>query len=760
MLLRHKHRQMRDNMILWAGMARTSPSTLAVRIAIALLCGTAVPTVVQAQASARDGAEADLLGATREARNAGKFDEAEAMARRGMAASPDPVWPLTLALILADQRRSEEALAVLAAPRSPPLPIQEQLAAEGYTHLQAGDDWRALRAYGELLRLYPENAEARSTVAGILERQRGAYGAAALDGVSLRRAADMAAARVRWGAEVRAEDPALRFEGTDRALADLDALLAKLRADPDADPDLVRRVRIDRIIALRDRVRMAEVVAEAEALAPLPAFADQAYADALLYLHRPREALAAYERVLAEQPGKISAAYGRVFALLETEQLNQAVAAADAIAASRPRFVGFRDEPARTPDREYAYAAQLAGQVRLWSNRVADGFTRIDTMANAAPASFSLRQARAGAYYTRGWPRAAEREAEIAASLDPGSLYSDIMLADTALNRNRLDEAKTRSDALMLLAPEDLSVQSLDRNVRARRGWVIDADWRPNFNDGGGSFQRGRGYDLDSSLLSPRVIGPLRLVGRFISASAQPPEGPVTRHQIGGGVRLDGSDVQATLYAAHNWGSLVQTSFGADVSWQLDDHWSLSAAADSNSLDTPIRALLADISGDSARIGVRWRQDERLDIATTLRWLAMSDGNDRVEAGASLVSQLHAAAHLVVRGRVDLYGSTNSKPGGPYFAPEADVSLTAGVSAEHIAWRRYQRMLTQVLSVDAGVYDQRGYGAGWIGTFRYEHRWRQDPWTEIVYGIGLQRRIYDGAWERNITLNLGLRQHF
>lgn len=741
-------------------MARTPIRNLAVRIAIAVACSSGIPVIAKAQPVAGDQAETDLLAATREARNAGNFENAETMARRGMATSPDPVWPLTLALVLADQRRSEEALAVLAAPRSPPLPIQEQLAAEGYTYLQAGDDWRAMRAYGELLQLRPDNAEARSTIAGILERQRGAHGAAALDGVSLRRAADMAAARVRWGAEVRGEDPALRFEGTDRALADLDSLLAKLRADSDADPDLVRRVRIDRIVALRDRVRMAEVVAEAEALLPLPAFADQAYADALLYLHRPREALAAYDRVLAAEPGKIRASYGRVFALVETEQLNEAIAAADAIAASRPRFVGFRGAPARTPDQEYAYAAQLAGQVRLWSNRVSDGFDRIDTMANSAPASFSLRQARTGAYNARGWPRAAEREAEIAASLDPGSLYSNISLADTALNRNRLAEAKTRSDALMLLAPEDLSVQSLDRNVRARRGWVLDAEWSPNFNDGGGNFQRGEGYNFDSSLLSPQVVGQLRLIGRFNSASAQPPEGRVVRHQIGGGLRLDGSDVQATLYGAHNWGSLVQTSFGADLAWQIDDHWSFSAAADSNSLDTPIRALLADISGDSARVGVRWRQDERLDIAATLRWLAMSDGNDRIEAGASLVSQLHAAAHLVVRGRIDLYGSQNSKPGGPYFAPESDVSLTAGVSAEHIAWRRYQRMLTQVLSVDAGVYDQRSYDAGWIGTLRYEHRWRQDPWTEIVYGVGLQRRIYDGASEQSITLNLGLRQNF
>jgi hypothetical protein len=200
---------------------------------------------------------------------------------------------LTLSLLLSDQKRSAEALALLAAPHAPPLPAAERLAAEGYAHLRGGNDWAALTAYGELLRLDPGNAEARASIAGILDRQRGPHGAAMRDGISDRRAADMAAARVRWGAEVRASDTARRFDGTDRALADLDALLARLAADPTADPALVRRVRIDRLVALRDRYRMRELLAEAADLAPLPAFAEQARADALLYEQQPEAALAA-----------------------------------------------------------------------------------------------------------------------------------------------------------------------------------------------------------------------------------------------------------------------------------------------------------------------------------------------------------------------------------------------------------------------------------------------------------------------------------
>src|SRR5688572_3801568 len=58
----------------------------------------------------------ELLAETRKARDARQFDRAEQMAREGMSRFPDPVWPLTLSLILADKSQSSEALAVLAAP--------------------------------------------------------------------------------------------------------------------------------------------------------------------------------------------------------------------------------------------------------------------------------------------------------------------------------------------------------------------------------------------------------------------------------------------------------------------------------------------------------------------------------------------------------------------------------------------------------------------------------------------------------------------
>lgn len=705
-----------------------------------------------------------LLLEARGARDSGRFAEAEALARKGMAESADPVWPLTLALVLADQKRSSEALAVLQAPRVPPLPVRERRLAEAYAESQGGDPWRALRLYGECLRAEPDNQEARRAMAGILDSQRAPFGASALDGAPPPRLASQAASLTRWGAEVRPEAVERRFEGTDRALKSQDALLARLKADPAADPALIRRVQLDRMVALRDRVRMAEVISEAEVLADagaaLPAYADHAYADALLYSRQPEAALAVYERVLKADPTDLQAAYGRVFALVESERLAEATAAADAIAASRKPFVGFRGGPATTPDSEYAYASQLAAETRLWSNRIAEGHGRLDALADAAPANTSLRRARAGAMTARGWPRAAETETRIAASLDPDSLWTRIALADIALQRERLPEAAERTAALVSLAPENLAVQRLARDVRARKGWLIDVGFAPSFSQGGGSFAEGEGYSFGARLMTPHVANGMRLVAIADSAAADPPEGRVTRHRAGAGMRLESADVEGTAYATHSWGSLPQPSAGVEVAWRPDDRWTLSGVAQANSIETPIRALLADISGNSLNFAISYRRDERFEVSTSARLLTLSDGNDRLAAGASLVQLLHTAPHFMLRGRVDLYGSRNSQPGGPYFAPESDLSLAAGLAADHVAWRRYEKVLMQAASVDFGVYDQQGYDASWIGVMRYEHRWRHDPWTEIVYGVALDRRVYDGVAERGLSLTFGIRQRF
>ena len=62
------------------------------------------------------------------------------------------------------------------------------------------------------------------------------------------------------------------------------------------------------------------------------------------------------------------------------------------------------------------------------------------------------------------------------------------------------------------------------------------------------------------------------------------------------------------------------------------------------------------------------------------------------------------------------------------------------------------------LTADAGLYSEYGYADNWIGTLKYEHRWRFDPLTEFRYGVMLMRRVYDGSVENTLGFLVGLRQ--
>jgi len=88
-----------------------------------------------------------------------------------------------------------------------------------------------LRAYGEALRLLPNNREAAEAMAGVLADLGAPFAAGRLSPETpLRIRVGQAGELVRWGATVVPRNPRLRFEGTDAALKRLEALLREARS--------------------------------------------------------------------------------------------------------------------------------------------------------------------------------------------------------------------------------------------------------------------------------------------------------------------------------------------------------------------------------------------------------------------------------------------------------------------------------------------------------------------------------------------------
>ena len=707
-----------------------------------------------------------LLAASRAYRDLKRYDDAERLARQGLRRFADQtVWPLLLSLVLTDAGRPAEALKILNGPEAQRAPPLERRLAEGYAWRGAGDPFKALSAYTDALRLAPTNEEARAAAAALLQAQGGAYGAAALAGTSAPYAADEAAAMVRWGVDARPSDPARRFEGADAAIARLDQLLAASPADADAR----RRLRLDRLVAFRDRFRMLEVVAEAVALradAPLPPYAEEADADALLYLHRPREAREGYRRVLAANPNEVGpdlrtdARYGVFYASAELEDFKTAYATIDQLVKDQPIWRFYKDLPTRFENPDRSDAEVTAASARYYGNQLAEAWARITKIAAAAPAKYAARLALYEIARARGWPRRARTEGEIAASLNPDAVDSKIALVDIAIANNRFAEAQRMVRDLLAAYPEDLHVRQLARDLESNLGWLFEFEAKPGDSEGGGANASGQTVTLEAKLTSPPIADHWRLFAVTDYANAHPPEGFVDRTRASGGVAWQAPDLSATLYASDNLGTLTKPGGGATLDWSATDQILVSLAGELYTWDTPLRALLHGVTADelSSRLTYRW--DESRSLSASFAYVPFTDGNQRYAAGVTYTQKLVNLPDFDLTGIGELDASHNDRPQAPYFNPDRDLAVDGGLLAEQTIWRRYDDSLVQALLVNAGLYAQAHFPSKPIATVSYEHRWRFDPLFEFAYGVELSRRVYDGSVENSVALTFRLARRF
>ena len=703
-----------------------------------------------------------LLAATRAYRDLRRYADADRLAREGMRRFPnDTVWPLILSLVLSDEGNSAEALAVPRQPVAQRAPPVERLLAEAYAWRQAGDPFKAMRAYSDAIKAAPANPGVRVEAAGVLQDMGAPFGAEVIAGTRTPSiAADQAAAMVRWGAQVRSSDPARRFDGTDAALARLDQLLAALPPPP-AETGLRRRLRLDRMVALRDRMRMQEAADEGEALSvdgPLPQYAEEAYADALLYLQRPAAAREAYERVLAQSPKDVKARYGKFYASVELEDFATAYATIDALVDDEPIWRSYKDDASRYNNPERAYAQVTAAQARFYGNQLGEAWERITKFTDAAPADHNGRLALYQIANARGWPRRAEAEAQIAASLAPDDVGSKIALIEVAMANYRFVDAQRMMNDLLALYPQDQAVRRLARELDARRRWLFEAEARPSNSDGGGANASGQALTMQGRLTTPPIADNWRLFATAGYENAHPPEGFAERALVGAGVEWRIPDLTATLYPTQSWGTLPRPGGVATVDWLVTDQIRLSFAGELYSWDTPLRAMLFGITADEYAAKATYRWNESRSLSGSFAYLPFTDGNQRFTGGINFKQRLINLPGFDLTGLAEGYASSNNQPNAPYYNPTRDLALTGGLLAEHLLWRRYDNSLVQALTVDAGLYSEYGFPDNWIGTVNYEHRWRFDPLTEFHYGVMLTRRVYDGSVENTLMFIVGLRQ--
>jgi biofilm PGA synthesis protein PgaA len=695
-----------------------------------------------------------------------RFAEAEALARAVLVANPlDAEAAMLLAGVLTDSGRAAEAMALMEGQVQRQGGDAQQWIALGNAARALPDPFGALRAFGQARMHDPGNAEAAASLSAVLRDLDAPFGAAMQSTpVPLALRAAQAGRLVRWAGQFEPLSPARRFEAADSALAEIDRLLAESHAMTDADLAARGRLRLDRLVALRLRERWADTADGAAALRAegvvLPAYARQAEADALLALQQPERALVAYLEVLAAEPGNREARIGRFYAEVEVEDFAAAFASAEALGAGERESRSRPLDPVPRPNPDWLDARMLAANARGWTDMHAEAWRLMNPLVEGAPSLAWARSSRAALAATRGWPRWADKEMRIVATMAPDDRGVQLGLADSAMRRARWEEARPALASLQAAYPQDAAVQRSARDLAAHDMAEIDAGVTLRKENGNSPNAPGNGIDAYLHFYTPPIAELWRGVVAAERQSATPPEGSALRIRHGAGLEYRGADLRFDVMAWSNQGTLDKSGIGVRAAWLPNDHLRLDVDAESFAVDTPLRALIHGITADAAGAAASYTWHESASVSIGWRGMDFSDGNRR--NALSLNGRLRVLAQPRVK--IDLmpalYRSTNSLQGVPYFNPVSDRSMALSLRTEQLLWRRYERSFGHELTLTGGSYWQQDYGTGSIGSLRYQQAWRNDPRTSLNWGVEIRRAIYDGVPERSANVFLNLNHRF
>jgi len=567
---------------------------------------------------------------------------------------------------------------------------------------------------------------------------------------------DAAAAMVRRG-PLPAVSERERFDAIDKAIARLDSLIARWRRDGNEADANIRRARLDRLSALRDRVRMREVVDEYEVLGgdQLPDYIRKAAASAYLHLRQPERARDLYRSVLTETPEDFEATRGLVYALVETERFDEALSIIDDIDGREGPWLWLKGAAEPEPNPRKLETEALAASIRLYADRLGEAQERFEQMSAIAPSNSRLRAGLANTYLARGWPRRAQAEAHHGLAHEPEDRDLAIARGAAELRRRDWRAADATQAELGHRIPEDSGVEKLQRDWRVSRMAELRVVAGPSFASGG-NVNGGDGFAIDSTLYAPPIAHAWRPFATGRVAQSRVTEGTILLRQLGAGLEWRQSEFDASVQASLAEFGSTRAGLRGAVGWSPSDTWSAAAFGEIFAADTPLRALKNGITANALGVASTWRRGESFSLRGALQALDFSDGNLRIDANLRGQHRLYTTPTLTIDGALTFGLVANSDPGGPYFAPRRAISTAPEIAVQHTLMRRYEMAWSHRIVVAPGVFWQQDFGAAFTPELRYEHRLRTSDTFEIGLVGRVSRPVYDGQPERVLAFAVEL----
>jgi biofilm PGA synthesis protein PgaA len=574
------------------------------------------------------------------------------------------------------------------------------------------------------------------------------------------RAEDMASIKndeianlIQWGELAQlpfaSSSPQVRFAETDAALKKLDEACQCDWAKPNLADARTKNLVFDRMVALRDRYRMQEVVQHYQQLTQsktdMPDYVLNAAGDAHLYLRDSVTALQAYNASLAKTPDNNETVFSKFYALVELERYDEATKLInDQAALLKP----YRNRPKNPVVRQYDAKYSADSKVnfaKAYGDDLARAEHLFDTLANIGPINENVKLSLGEIWRWRGWHQKAQQQFLASTKAQPQSVQAKADLAHSRIDMRQWNQAEQETQALFSQYPENSAVQQLNQRwqLRNMRELVLEAA----SSESSGSVIGSRFRDARAALYSSPFNYNYRAFVQTGYHQSTFPEGDATVYYPGVGLeytdpvwRLTGAVSQPSI-----GGVGTELSFTAD--YRVDDYLMIASALDINSSQMPLRGLRTGISADLAQVQAIYRWSELTRVSAGVGVMRMDDGNNRKSLNLILDKRLITTPRykLTVHARTDTSGNTQNN--AIYFNPDRDLEYGAILDNEWLLWRHYERSFTHRLQLGTGNYWQKNFGNGKTWFASYEHQWKLDDRFALVYGVSRNSHPYDGLDE-------------
>ncbi len=560
---------------------------------------------------------------------------------------------------------------------------------------------------------------------------------------------------IKWGEiEARYGIGLQRFDSADKSILENSLLRAKYKEAEKSNNTSAVRVEFDRVVALRNRVRMKQAIALFSTIRKrerdIPAYVLAAAADAYLHQKQPEIARDLYLQAFkliekkSQHPERLWQ-FGLLQAYMDVNQFDEAQALATQLVETIPSVLHKGLRRAEVDNEYYERARVDSARVLLYADKLQESEFELAEILKEAPFNLDARLALAELRQARNQPRNARDKFTSVLVDDPANHDASVGIAQSSIELADYSTARTHIDRLTRHYPENYSVQRVERMLKAYLSPRLTVTSGFGTSKGGGGNRGDSDWEVDAIVDSGPIFNNYSLFARTFNAEASFEDDVATRRRMGIGLQYLNPSWKFAIEIDRNQTGRSQTGVATRATWFVNDHWLLDAQFESNSNSIPVQAHGAGVEAKALATGLRFSSNESRNLGIDFSYLWLSDGNRRANIALDWFQRWMSGPVYKLDTKLSTSASNNSLKDTAYFNPQYDTSFDLLLINEWTLWRRDLRSYKHLLSLGVGGYWQQDFGVKETTSVRYEHQWDIDVLRSLNFGVEYSRHPYDGV---------------